>query len=88
MPPEQVKQRAKSTYEKLMADLKTIQEERIKLHRDLIPLATANITALQRFCGGVTIQIGGKTLNFLEEKLGGKVCLDEDGELAIRASNR
>lgn len=85
---EQVKQRARSTYEKLMADLKTTEEERVKLHRDLIPLASASITALQRFCGGVTVQIGNRTLNFLEEKLGGKVCLDDEGELAIRSSTR
>lgn len=78
-----VVERARNTHAKLLGDLAALEEEEAQLVRDLLPQYNATIAATRRFCSGVTIQLGNKTQEFLEDQVGGKAGLEE-GEIVIR----
>ena len=60
-----------------------LDAEEAQLVHDLQPLASATIQATRRFCSGVTIQVGNKVQEFLEDQIGGKAAV-EDGQIVIR----
>ncbi|WP_080380004.1 DUF342 domain-containing protein, partial [Bordetella pertussis] len=76
-------ERARQTHAKISADLVELQAEDARLAKELQPLETAMIVASRRFFGGVTLHLGVKVTEFLEDQVGGKAVL-EQGELAIR----
>jgi len=78
-----VLERARNTHTRLSADLLQLDQDEAQLARDLQPLQTATIGAARRFCGGVTLQLGNKVQQFLEDQIGGKAGLEE-GEIVIR----
>ncbi len=81
--PGDVAERARNTHVKLSQDLLAQDAEEAQLVRDLQPLASATIQAARRFCGGVTIQVGNKMQEFLEDQIGGKAAV-EQGQIVIR----
>jgi uncharacterized protein (DUF342 family) len=81
--PGDVAERARNTYAKFSHELLELDAEEAQLTRELQPLQTATIAASKRFCSGVTIQLGNKMQEFLEDQIGGKACLD-DGQIVIR----
>lgn len=81
--PADVAERARNTHLKLGQDLAELEAEEAQLARELQPLQTATIVAARRFCSGVTIQLGNKMQEFLEDQIGGKVGLEE-GQIVIR----
>ncbi len=76
-------ERARNTHLKLGQDLAELEAEEAQLARELQPLQTATIVAARRFCSGVTIQLGNKMQEFLEDQIGGKAGLEE-GQIVIR----
>lgn len=81
--PGDVAERARNTHVKLSHDLLQLDAEEAQLVHDLQPLASATIQATRRFCSGVTIQVGNKVQEFLEDQIGGKAAV-EDGQIVIR----
>ncbi|MGY6268446.1 DUF342 domain-containing protein [Achromobacter denitrificans] len=81
--PGDVAERARNTHAKLGHELLELEVEEAQLARELQPLQNATIAAAKRFCGGVTIQLGNKTQEFLEDQIGGKAGLEE-GQIVIR----
>ncbi|MBO1014637.1 DUF342 domain-containing protein [Achromobacter sp. SD115] len=81
--PGDVADRARNTHVKLSQDLLTLDAEEAQLVLDLQPLASATIRASRRFCSGVTIQVGNKVQEFLEDQIGGKAAVEE-GQIVIR----
>jgi len=81
--PGDVADRARNTHVKLSQDLLALDAEETQLVQDLQPLASATIQAARRFCSGVTIQVGNKMQEFLEDQIGGKAAVEE-GQIVIR----
>ncbi|CAB3722005.1 Protein of uncharacterised function (DUF342) [Achromobacter denitrificans] len=81
--PADVAERARNTHAKLGHELLELEVEEAQLARELQPLQTATIGAAKRFCSGVTIQLGNKMQEFLEDQIGGKAGLEE-GQIVIR----
>ncbi|MGS1105207.1 DUF342 domain-containing protein [Achromobacter anxifer] len=81
--PGDVADRARNTHVKLSQDMLALDAEEAQLIQDLQPLASATIQAARRFCGGVTIQVGNKMQEFLEDQIGGKAAVEE-GQIVIR----
>ncbi len=81
--PGDVAERARNTHVKLSQDLLAQDAEEAQLVVDLQPLASATIQAARRFCSGVTIQVGNKMQEFLEDQIGGKAAVEE-GQIVIR----
>ena len=81
--PGDVADRARNTHVKLSQDLLALDAEEAQLVLDLQPLASATIQAARRFCSGVTIQVGNKVQEFLEDQIGGKAAVEE-GQIVIR----
>ncbi|HEY9274484.1 FapA family protein, partial [Achromobacter sp.] len=81
--PGDVADRARNTHVKLSQDLLALDAEEAQLVQDLQPLASATIQAARRFCSGVTIQVGNKVQEFLEDQIGGKAAV-EQGQIVIR----
>lgn len=82
-------ERARATHNRVVGDLGTLEIEEQRLHEQLQPLTNATITALKRFYGGVTLHVGGKIVELLEDQVGGRAVLDvEAGQVAIREVGR
>ncbi|KGD93594.1 hypothetical protein JL37_14200 [Achromobacter sp. RTa] len=81
--PGDVAERARNTHAKLSHEMLELDAEEAQLARELQPLQTATIAAAKRFCSGVTIQLGNKMQEFLEDQIGGKAKLEE-GQIVIR----
>lgn len=78
-----VGERARNTYAKTCADLQDLDHQEAELERRMQPLQSATISAAKRYFGGVTLQVGIKVTTLLEDRPGGKACL-EAGQLVIR----
>lgn len=76
-------ERARATYASVAGQLVELDAEEAQWHEQFQPLATASIVAFRRYCGGVTLHVGGKVLSLLEDRAGGQAVIDQETAQAV-----